>query len=315
MQIAIFHEHPDWNAPLFAELDRRGVDHISIDASRPDFDPHRLGDWALVFNRMSPSAWTRGHMAAMLGTPVFLQSVEAAGIPVINGSAAYEYELSKRNQLELFRKERVQHPEGRPVLSLAEIPEAANALEFPVMVKPNVGGSGAGIVAFDNRRELAAAVESGSIDLGPDGTGVVQEQMAPRGESIVRVEILGGEFLYAIALKLLPGSFNLCPADYCDPAQGVGDPSDLVERVVPPAEVVVEAARIISATGADLGGVEYLVNDHDGGVYFYDINAMSNYVADPENVLGFNPYVDLVDYLVARISVASHPGTRRWRSQ
>lgn len=311
MQIAIFHEHPDWNAPLFAELDRRGIDHVSIDASEPDFDPSQVGDWAMVFNRMSPSAWTRGHMAAMLGTPEFLHSVEAAGIPVINGSSAYEYELSKRNQLDLFRREGVRHPEGRPVLNLREIPEAALGLEFPVMVKPNVGGSGAGIAAFDHRRELTAAVESESIDLGPDGTGVVQEYLPARAGSIVRVETVGGEFLYAIELKLQPGSFNLCPADFCDPAQGVADPSDLVERVVPPNELLEEAARIISAAGADLGGVEYLINDHDGGAYFYDINAMSNYVADAENVLGFDPYVDLVEYLVARIGVGSDPGASR----
>lgn len=263
----------------------------------------------MVFNRMSPSAWTRGNMAALLGTSEFLHRVEAAGIPVINGAVAYEYELSKRNQLDLFRRERVRHPKGRPVLKPGEIPRAARGLEFPLMVKPNVGGSGAGIAAFDNRRQLTTAVESGSVDLGPDGTGVVQEQLPARGQSVVRVEILGGEFLYAIALKLLPGSFNLCPADYCDPAQGVTHPGDLVERVVPPDELVAEAGRIISAAGADLGGVEYLIDNRDGAAYFYDINAMSNYVANAENVLGFDPYVDLVDYLVARAgaSVGSNP--------
>ncbi len=311
MQIAIFHEHPDWNAPLFAELDRRGVDHVSIDASLRGFDPSHVGDWGLVFNRMSPSAWTRDHMAAVLRTPEFLHNVESAGIPVINGSTAYEYELSKRKQLDLLRRERVRHPEGRPVLNTEEIPGAAIDLEFPVMVKPNIGGSGAGIVAFDNPEELAAAVEAGSIDLGPDGTGVVQEQLVARGESIVRVEIVGGEFLYAIALRLSPGSFNLCPADYCDPAQGVTDPSDLVEWVVPPDALVEEAARIISAAGADLGGVEYLVDDRDGEAYFYDINAMSNYVADAEHVLGFDPYVDLVDYLVSRTGVSAGSRSRR----
>ena len=312
MQIAIFHEHPDWNAPLFAELGRRGVDSVSVDASQPDFDPSHLGNWDMVFNRMSPSAWARGHMAAVLGTPEFLRRVEAAGILVINGSAAYEYELSKRNQLELLRREGVPHPAWRPVLNLGEIPAAATGLEFPVVVKPNVGGSGAGITAFDDLRELNRAVESGSIDLGPDGTGLVQEQLPARGESIVRVEILGGEFLYAIALKLQPGSFNLCPADYCDPARGVTNPGDLVESVKPPGELVEEAVRIIAAAGADLGGVEYLINDHDGAAYFYDINAMSNFVADAENVLGFDPYVDLVDYLVARAGV---PGATRLRAR
>ena len=43
--------------------------------------------------------------------------------------------------------------------------------------KPNVGGSGAGIVRFDSREELEAA--GGALDLGPDGTALVQDYLEP----------------------------------------------------------------------------------------------------------------------------------------
>ena len=301
MSIAIFHEHHQWNAPLFAELNRRGLRWSSIDASNPGFDPTFVGEWHILVNRMSPSAWTRGHTTAMLQTPEFLRNVESAGVPVINGSSAYEFELSKRNQLELFRRERVHHPQGHPVLNASEIPAAAIDLKFPVLVKPNIGGSGAGITEYQTPEELAAAVGAGLVDdLGPDGTGLVQEKLPARGNSIVRVEILGGKFLYAIRLQLQPGSFNLCPADYCDPAQGIVDASDIVEGHVPPDDLVHKAIRIIEASGADLGGVEYLVNDLDGEAYFYDINALSNFVADAINVVGFDPFVPLVDFIEDR---------------
>jgi glutathione synthase/RimK-type ligase-like ATP-grasp enzyme len=301
MSIAIFHEHPEWNEPLFAELDRRDLDSVSIDASNPDFDPTVIGDWDVLVNRMSPSAWTRGHMNAMLQTPEFLTNVESRGVPVINGSASYEYELSKRKQLDLLRRERVRHPEGRPVLNSGEIVGAAIDLTFPVLVKPNIGGSGAGITEHKTPGELAGAVEAGMVDdLGPDGVGLVQEKLTARDNSIVRVEILGGKFLYAIRLQLQPGSFNLCPADYCDPASGDADAGDLVEEYTPPDHIIDEAARIIDATGADLGGVEYLVNDLDGEAYFYDINALSNFVADATNVIGFDPFVQLVDFIEDR---------------
>ena len=52
----------------------------------------------------------------------------------------------------------------------------------------------------------------------------------------------------------------------------------------------------------DVGGIEYLIDDRDGGHYFYDINALSNFVADGRNVVGFDPFERLVDYLVARVS-------------
>ena len=73
-----------------------------------------------------------------------------------------------------------------------------------------------------------------------------------------------------------------------------------VEGYKPPRSVIEDVLTIARAAGFDLGGVEYLVNDRDGRVYFYDINALSNFVTDAVRVVGFDPYVVLVDYLVAR---------------
>ena len=36
-----------------------------------------------------------------------------------------------------------------------------------------------------------------------------------------------------------------------------------------------------------------------GRLLYYDINALSNFVADPERIVGFNPYARLADYLIA----------------
>jgi len=62
------------------------------------------------------------------------------------------------------------------------------------------------------------------------------------------------------------------------------------------------AERIARATGLDLGGVEVVIDDRDGVPRFYDINAMSNFVADPLNVLGWDPHDRLIDYLETLIS-------------
>src|SRR5512132_987705 len=61
--IGIYYEHPDWFRPLFAELDRRRTPYRRIDAGQHTYDPSE-GDGrevGLVFNRMSPSAYLRGH--------------------------------------------------------------------------------------------------------------------------------------------------------------------------------------------------------------------------------------------------------------
>ena len=188
---------------------------------------------------------------------------------------------------------------------------AAGRLRFPVLVKPNIGGSGAGIRSFSTPEELADAAGRGDLELGLDGTAVVQEYLAAEGGSIVRVEILGGEFLYAIRIRLMPGGFNLCPADYCELpgiADGVSGRGLPIEHFDPPADIVEDAKRIVMAAGMDLGGVEYLVNE--GRPYFYDVNALSNFVANAADVVGFNPFVDLVDLVLDR----AHGPTRRIES-
>jgi hypothetical protein len=165
------------------------------------------------------------------------------------------------------------------------------------LIKPNIGGSGAGIRSFASADELAEA--AGSVDLGLDGTALVQERLRPEADAIVRVEILNGELLYAIRIRLMPDSFNLCPADYCD-LTGLADP---IEAYEPPDDVVDDAKRIVAAACMDVAGVEYLVDARDGRPTFYDVNALSNFVANAREIVGFDPFERFVDVIAKRAGV------------
>ena len=55
----------------------------------------------------------------------------------------------------------------------------------------------------------------------------------------------------------------------------------------------------MAAAGIEVGGVEYIVDDRDGQRYYYDINALSNFVADAPRVVGFDPFARLADFLEA----------------
>jgi hypothetical protein len=98
-------------------------------------------------------------------------------------------------------------------------------------VKPNVGGSGAGITSYESREALSDA----KVELGVDGTALVQEQLPAEGDAIVRIEIL----------------------------DSTGEPT------------------------------------------FYDVNALSNFVANAPEVVGFDPFVQLVDLIVDRADATS----------
>ena len=101
--IAVYHEHPDWFRPLFAELDRRGIAYERLDAASHSYDPaEREAPWSLVFNRASPSAYLRGHAQSIFYTLHWLRHVERLGVPVVNGADVYALELSKASQLDLL---------------------------------------------------------------------------------------------------------------------------------------------------------------------------------------------------------------------
>jgi hypothetical protein len=310
--LAIYHEHPDWFRPLFAELERRGLPFVRLDPRAHCYDPsEKESPYSLLFNRMSPSAYLRGGVQGMFFTLGFLAHLERLDVPVVNGSKGFAIELSKARQLTLLESLGLGYPRARVINHASKALEAAQGLRFPVVVKANIGGSGAGIVKYENRDVLAAAVAANQIDLGVDHTALVQEYIPARGGHIVRVETLGHKFLYAIKVFTTGESFNLCPADICQRADGVelvrsACPVNApktgmkVEGYTPPTDVIAACEAIMRTAHIDVGGIEYMIDDRDGKLVYYDINALSNFVADAKNVVGFDPFVRLVDYLEKR---------------
>jgi hypothetical protein len=293
---------------MFAELDRRGVAYDEQLCYLHQFDPaDRVPNYALIVNRMSPSAYLRGHKNAIQYSLEYLAYLKEINANVLNGFDAYQYEFSKARQLNLLQRLGIRYPRARVINHVSQATTAAEGLTFPIVVKPNIGGSGAGIQLFESALELEAAAANRVIELGIDHVALVQEYLPARGNSIIRVEVLNGEFLYAIRLHLDQSapSFNLCPADYCRPPidDGVSGRSLLVEGYTPPEEVINTILRIASAAHIEVGGIEYLVNDRVGKAYYYDINALSNFVADAPNVIGFNPFTRLVDHIIKRAGI------------
>jgi RimK-like ATP-grasp domain len=313
--IAIVDEHPEWSARLIAELQSRRLPFEKIDHSSHAYDPRdRQPRYSVIVNRSSPSSHRRDHGSVLYYAEPLLAHYESLGIPVINPVAAYRFEKSKALQAELFERLGIRSPRTVVLNHVDQIAKALDGFRFPVVIKPNVGGSGAGIVRFDSRAELEARLAE--IDLGPDHVALLQEFIEADGGAIVRIEVLDGRFLYAIRIVRSAGSFNLCPADICQVpptaapeanlnACPVDAPASLeVSRHEPPAEAIEQAIALAHAASIDVGGIEYLVGREDGRVYFYDVNATSNFVASAPAVLGFDPFPQFADYIV-RVATGS----------
>jgi hypothetical protein len=317
LPIAIYYEQPNWFKPLFAELDRRGASYVKLHAPEHTFAPedHPEQEYALVLNRMSPSAWNRDHGDQIFYTLGFLDHLEHRRVRLINGLKAFRTELSKAAQLSLLEDLGLPYPKARVIHRASQAASVTDGLRWPVVVKPNIGGSGAGVKRFDHPTQLAAAAAQPAdtpegLVLGMDSTALVQEFIPARDAHIVRVEVLNGRYLYAIKVHITGETFDLCPADICRTTSGV----DLnraacaidapktglrVEGYEPPREVIADVERIMQNAGIEIGGVEYITDDRDGRRLYYDINALSNFVADGVNVIGFDPFAKLADWLEA----------------
>jgi hypothetical protein len=316
MRIAILDEHPEWSNRLIAELEGRGHRVEKIDHASHAFDPgDRRARHDVLVNRSSPSSHRRDHGRVLFYTEALLDHYRALDVPVVNPVAAYRFEKSKALQVGLFERLGVRYPRTVVLNHADQIGKAVDGFRFPVLVKPNVGGSGALIERFDDREALAT--RAADLDFGPDGVVLLQEYVEPRDRAIVRVEVLDGRALYAIRIVKRAEDFNLCPADLCQVPAPSGDlaacpvdapPGLEVTRYDAPDDVVAQAIALTRAASIDVGGVEYLVSARDGLPYFYDVNATSNFVADAPRVLGFDPFPALGDYIVrvAGRSAARH---------
>ena len=311
--LAVIHEHPSWQEPLFEVLDRRGVDYVAYDLKSAAFDPDRAIQPSVIFNQASPSAYVRGNGHTVSFALALLEDLESSGLKVLNGSAAFRLELSKIAQVRLMRQLGMDYPRTVAFNRVEALEELGKAIRFPAILKPNQGGSGARMVEVGSLGELTDVLHSDPSLWNPDPVLLLQEKLEhdPVQEGIVRMEFLDGELLYA--MRVVGGSgFNLCPSVDCNPegdedgtcaiphTESGGNPSFLPYPDIP-AEIVEEGRRLFSATGFDVGALEYLVTS-DGRRVFYDINANSNLRRSVGMAMGFDPFDRVAEYLERKIA-------------
>ena len=297
--LAVFYEHPQWFEALFATLDRRGVDWTAIPIQDHTFDPADTGLPApVILNRLAMSSFLRQEEHALFYSMAVLDHWQGLGARVINGPGVLAYDTNKARQLSLFRKAGLDTPATRVAHRRADVPRLAAEVGYPVMVKVNVGGSGTGMIRYDTPEELAAAVADRLTPVGIDGVALVQEYVTARDARVIRCEVLDGKLLYALALDGAGSTFDLCPADVCM----VDKPTITLSQFEPPPELARAVEKVAKMSGLDVGGIEYMIDDRDGRAKFYDLNAMSNFVARPLEVLGWDPHDKLIDWLLAQIA-------------
>lgn len=310
--IFILHENEEWVIPLHAEFAQRGVEaqewFLDEDYVSFDRDP-RPG---VYYNRMSASSHTRGHRFAPELAKMALTWLEHAGgsqVTVVNGLRALYLETCKLSQYAALQKAGVRTPKTRAVVGRGQILIAAEKFaQWPVILKPNRGGKGLGVMKFDNLDALRAFVDSDQYAEPLDGIWLLQQFIQSVEPFITRCEFVGQRFIYAVQVDTT-GGFELCPADVCavgDAACPVGEPAALAPAKFVISEryhghsIIGRLETFMRTSDVDVAGIE-LVEDKYGDVYAYDVNTNTNYNQAAEAAAGgrVTGMGAVADYLIA----------------
>jgi hypothetical protein len=307
--LAVLFEHPEWQKPLFQALERRGIRYAPVDLKKAAFSDTDAPLAPLYFNQASPSAYVRGNTRAVPYVLAYMRALQIRGVRVLNGADAFALEISKTAQAALLRSLGVPAPRVWTFNDLDAIRARAHELRFPVLLKPEQGGSGARIMFVESFAHLESLLTQRPEYWLPDNLLLLQEYIpTDPAKGIVRMDFLGGELLYAMRV-ISHGRFNLCPAPVCNPEDGAAGVCEVPaeQSAAPPVEfypypevpsqAVALGKRIIAAGKLDVGGVEYLETE-DGRLMFYDINANSNLRPSIGQAFGFDPFERVVDFLV-----------------
>lgn len=321
LDLVVLYEHPEWQKPLFAALERRGLRFHAYDLKRAAFGEGDVPPSKLVFNQASPSAYVRGNTRAVPLALALMTSLELSGRRVLNGSKAFSLELSKTAQAALLRRLGIATPRIVTFNDVGALRDhvARHGFPFPALVKPEQGGSGARMTLVESVDEVERLLRLAPATWEPDNLLLLQEYVPyDRARGIVRLELLGGELLYGMRV-VTHGGFNLCPSETCNPVDGSDGacalpdagasaapkarPPEFFPYPDVPRAAVEQAQRIAREAGLDVCGIEYLEAD-DGRLVFYDVNANSNLRPAVAQAFGFDPFERVVDFLEARLRSA-----------
>ncbi len=294
-KVYILYENAAWNVPIVRELTRLGlpveehyVQHGWIDPGAPP--PH-----GIYINRMSPSSHTRGHVESVSLTHALLVYLESHGRRVINGSRSFLLEMNKVRQMRALNEFGIRTPRTLAATGVEGVLAAADHMTYPCLTKHNQSGKGLMIYRCDSAAQLRDLISSDRFSWSPDHIVLLQEYIKPREPHITRVEIVDGQFLYAINSSTA-GGFELCPADECElpaaancpadaPQTGAGGTFRLSENFHDP--IVDQYKDMMKHHQIDLAGIEF-IEAEDGTKYTFDINCTTNYNGRVEEQSGLN---------------------------
>ncbi|GAA1125672.1 alpha-L-glutamate ligase [Arthrobacter flavus] len=322
-KIFALHENPDWFPPFARAFEASGVEVEEWLLTDGVLDLDQEPPEGIFWSRISASAHTRDHGLSKDYARAVLSWLEAHGRRTVNGRGILELEMSKIDQLTALKAAGIDTPRTVAAIGKHRILDAAEGFPVPFITKHNQGGKGLGVRKFESHEELAEYVESPEFEEPQDGITLIQEFIQAAEPIITRVEIVGGEFIYAIQADTARGGFQLCPADACAIDPVTGKPIMPPGATIEPEEgqqlfslregfdhpIIAKYLEFTRRNNIEVCGIEF-IETADGRVLTYDVNTNTNYNAVVEAQAPRSAPAALVAYLSSLAAPASEPALR-----
>lgn len=283
LKIYVLHDNPDWYPPFAAAFDDEGIEHEQWLLGDGRLDLNTPPPSGVFWSRISASSHTRERPYAKDHARAVLSWLESHGRRVVGGRRVLELEMSKSAQHAALRAAGFDVPRTVAVVGRAGLVDAAATLPVPFITKHNQGGKGLGVRRFDSVEALAEYVHSVDYQASVDGVTLLQEYVRPAEPFITRVEMVGGEYVYAITADIARGGFELCPADACAVDGSAGPGLFTLREGFDDHPIIGRYLAFAREHGIEIAGFEF-IETADGRLVTYDVNTNTNYNADVEAV-------------------------------
>lgn len=305
-QAFIIHENTAWIEPLKREFAVLATPYSEMFLDQGLLDLTSAPPQGVFYNRMSASSHTRGHTFAPEYAAAVIEWLERHGRTVVNGRRALQLEVSKVAQYQALAAFNIPTPPTIAVVGTANIPEAAEKLGYPIILKHNRAGKGLGVQLVLSAPALSEALAqiAGSNDEHSqprDGIWLVQRYIRTAAPYITRAEFVGGKFLYAVRVDTSEG-FELCPADVCQldnlvcPATAAAAKFQVIPGFTHP--LIPRWEAFLAANNIGVGAIEF-ATDAAGIAWSYDVNTNTNYNPEAEARAGVSGMGAIARHLTA----------------
>ena len=218
---------------------------------------------------------------------------------IINNSRALSVELSKSLQYKELAKENIRVPKTVYANNKKKLLQLGKNFMLPFLSKHNRAGRGLGIKLFYDYPSFKKYIASDDFENSIDGITLLQEYIKPKTDTIIRVEFVDNQFLYAVQVDISKG-FDLCPADACNVEKeeflmnATGNKFMILNNFAD--SIICSYQKVLKNNCIEIAGIEFLMDENER-LFTYDINTNTNYNSIAESLYAKKGMEEIAKFL------------------